>query len=226
MSGTRQPGQGHDSASFRILARQLEKQPPCQAQCPNSGDIRGWLGIIAQHEKSGLTLDEAYDAAWEKLAERNPLPATIGRICPHPCEDLCTRRDKDGAVSINAMERYLGDGAVVLASPIGYSPTGEVFNLRAEDVATAIAVELHASKLLFLTETEGLQAEDGSVRLDSRDLTEIRHLVTEMVQLAGAARVLDDRVLGIADHGAGEPVTGVHSGRRFPLLGGARGWRG
>jgi NADPH-dependent glutamate synthase beta subunit-like oxidoreductase len=94
---------------FQTLARQLEKLPPCQAQCPNSGDVRSWLGIIAQHEKIGLSMDEAYDEAWRVLAERNPLPATIGRICPHPCEHLCTRSDKDGAVSINAMERFLGD---------------------------------------------------------------------------------------------------------------------
>jgi len=101
-----------DGLPFRTLAQQLEKLPPCQAQCPNSGDVRGWLGIIAQHEKIGLPIEEAFDRAWERLAQRNPLPAVIGRICPHPCEDLCTRRDKDGAVSINAMERFLGDWAI------------------------------------------------------------------------------------------------------------------
>ena len=103
--------------TFRIRAQQLEKLPPCQASCPNSGDIRGWIGIIAQHEKNGLTLEAAYDEAWRRLAERNPMPATIGRICPHPCEDLCTRADKDGAVSINALERFLGDWAIERALP-------------------------------------------------------------------------------------------------------------
>jgi formate dehydrogenase major subunit len=94
---------------FQLHARPLEKLPPCQARCPNSGDIRGWLGIIAQHDKNGLSLDDAYDLAWRRLVEFNPMPATIGRICPHPCEDLCSRSDKDGAVSINAVERFLGD---------------------------------------------------------------------------------------------------------------------
>ncbi|MGI9249513.1 MAG: FAD-dependent oxidoreductase [Woeseiaceae bacterium] len=108
MSGTRTPV----AQPFRTRAQQLEKSPPCQVQCPNSGDIRGWLGIIAQHGKIGLTLDEAYDQAWEKIAELNPLPATMGRICPHPCEDRCTRRDKDGSISINAMERFLGDWGI------------------------------------------------------------------------------------------------------------------
>jgi len=104
---------GRDAAPveqpFWTRAQQLEQTPPCQAQCPNSGDIRGWLGIIAQHEKNGLSLEEAYDRAWQKLVDLNPFPATIGRICPHPCESRCSREGKDGAVSINAMERFLGD---------------------------------------------------------------------------------------------------------------------
>jgi len=103
---------------FQTRAQQLEKLPPCQARCPNSGDIRGWMGIIAQHEKNGLTQEQAFDRAWELIAKLNPLPATIGRICPHPCEDLCTRQDKDGAVSINAMERFLGDWGISRSLPL------------------------------------------------------------------------------------------------------------
>ena len=112
MSNTKASNESFSQQPFRTLAQQLEKTPPCQAQCANSGDIRGWLGLIAQHEKIGLTLDEAYDKAWEKLTELNPLPATIGRICPHPCEDRCSRQDKDGSISINAMERFLGDWGI------------------------------------------------------------------------------------------------------------------
>jgi formate dehydrogenase major subunit len=118
MCSTRASGEKSVAPSFRIRAQQLEKLPPCQVQCPNSGDVRGWLGVIAQHEKNDLTLDEAYDKAWQMIAELNPLPATIGRICPHPCEDLCTRRDKDGAISINAMERFLGDWAISRSLPL------------------------------------------------------------------------------------------------------------
>lgn len=116
--GTDKSGGTSVTASFQRLAWQFERLPPCQAQCPNSGNIRGWLGVIAQHEKNGLTLDQAYDAAWRIIAERNPLPATIGRICPHPCENLCARREKDGAVSINAMERFLGDWALSRSLPL------------------------------------------------------------------------------------------------------------
>ena len=112
MSGTDSKSAAAVDLPFQIFAQQLEKLPPCQARCPNSGDIRDWLGIIAQRDKNGLSLDEAFDAAWRRLVEFNPLPATVGRICPHPCEDLCSRSRKDGAVSINAMERFLGDWGI------------------------------------------------------------------------------------------------------------------
>jgi len=113
---------GRDAAPieqpFWTRAQQLEQVPPCQAQCPNSGDIRGWLGIIAQREKNGLSLEEAYDRAWLKLVDLNPFPATLGRICPHPCESRCSREGKDGAVSINAMERFLGDWGLSRQLPL------------------------------------------------------------------------------------------------------------
>ena len=112
---TRAPG---GEQPFWTLAQQQEKTPPCQAGCPNSGDVRGWLGIIAQHEKMGISLEEAYDRAWARLAERNPFPATMGRICPHPCEINCSRAEKDGAVSINAMERFLGDWGLTRRLPL------------------------------------------------------------------------------------------------------------
>ncbi len=55
----------------------------------------------------------------------------------------------------------LDEGAIVVVSPLGYSPTGEIFNLYAEEVATAIAVELRAAKLLLLGEMPILVDERG-----------------------------------------------------------------
>jgi amino-acid N-acetyltransferase len=60
-----------------------------------------------------------------------------------------------------AIRNYLDDGAVVLLSPLGCSPTGEVFNLTAEDVATAVAVELAGEKLVYMVEGEGVLDEGG-----------------------------------------------------------------
>lgn len=97
---------------------QLEKLAPCQANCPSGVNIRGWIAAISQHEKSGLSLKEAYTEAWQQIASRNPLLATTGRICPHPCQDNCNRSDKDGAIPINAMERFLGDWALEQKLPL------------------------------------------------------------------------------------------------------------
>jgi formate dehydrogenase major subunit len=46
------------------------------------------------------------------IADVNPFPAVLGRVCPHPCEAGCNRGDYDSSVSINAMERFLGDWGV------------------------------------------------------------------------------------------------------------------
>ncbi len=55
-------------------------------------------------------------------------------------------------VAADAINRQLETGQCVLLSPLGYSPTGEVFNLRAEEVATACASALAADKLIILSE--------------------------------------------------------------------------
>ena len=52
-----------------------------------------------------------------------------------------------------AIRRQLDEGCIVLIAPIGYSPTGEIFHLLTEDVATAVAIALQASKWICLTES-------------------------------------------------------------------------
>jgi amino-acid N-acetyltransferase len=66
-------------------------------------------------------------------------------------------------VDIEAIERRLDEGCIVLVSPLGYSPSGEVFNMRAEDVATEIAVELKAQKLLMLRTGQWIESTTGSL---------------------------------------------------------------
>jgi amino-acid N-acetyltransferase len=62
-------------------------------------------------------------------------------------------------VDAGTLRRAIDIGALVLLSPFGFSPTGEAFNLRMEEVATATAIALQADKLLFMTEIAGI-AED------------------------------------------------------------------
>ncbi len=68
-------------------------------------------------------------------------------------------------IDAEGIRRRLDDHEVVLISPVGYSPTGDVFNCTVEDVATSTALALRADKLIFLTETAGVL--DGRGRLIS-----------------------------------------------------------
>ncbi len=71
-------------------------------------------------------------------------------------------------VDAEAIAVHLAGGEVVLLSPLGFSPTGEVFNLAMEDVAAASAIALKAEKLIFLGDAPGVPKEDGEL---ARELT-------------------------------------------------------
>lgn len=104
-----------DENAFRfepIRPSQERGTPPCIENCPSGGNIREWIGVVAQRQKIGLTREQAYRRAWEIIVDRNPFPAVMGRVCPHPCESDCNRAEKDGAVSVNELERFLGDWAI------------------------------------------------------------------------------------------------------------------
>jgi len=60
-------------------------------------------------------------------------------------------------IDTEAIHQRLDDGDLVLISPIGYSPTGEIFNLTVEEVATQVAVRLQADKLIFLMDADGVR---------------------------------------------------------------------
>jgi amino-acid N-acetyltransferase len=66
-------------------------------------------------------------------------------------------------IRVNAIQKHLDGGELVLVSPIGYSPTGEIFNLTHEDVASNIAISLQAQKLIFLADTSGLKDVKGQL---------------------------------------------------------------
>jgi NADPH-dependent glutamate synthase beta subunit-like oxidoreductase len=77
--------------------------PPCNSACPAGEDIQTYLA----HVKAG-----EHERAWRVLVADNPFAAIHGRVCYHPCETSCNRADLDSAVSIHAVERFLGDLAL------------------------------------------------------------------------------------------------------------------
>jgi amino-acid N-acetyltransferase len=106
-----------------------------------------------------------------------------------------------------AIRQHLADRRIVLLSPLGYSPTGEVFNLSAEEIATATACELHADKLILLTEGDTLR--DSRRRLISQ-LT-----LKEATTLSGSRRKFPASVRRHLQHAIQACQRGV---RRVHLL--------
>ena len=66
-------------------------------------------------------------------------------------------------IDSTAITQQLDNGSIVMLSPLGYSPTGEIFNLSAEDVARFTAVELQAEKIIYLSDNSGFVNGDGSL---------------------------------------------------------------
>ena len=73
---------------------------PCFKACPTHQDIQAYVGLIANGET---------EEAIKIIKKDNPLPRSIGRVCPHPCEDACRRNHLEGAVSICSLKRFAGD---------------------------------------------------------------------------------------------------------------------
>ena len=75
-------------------------RPPCVKACPAQTDCQGYVGLIANGE---------YEAANELIKDKIPLPASLGRVCPHPCEADCRRGLIDEPVSIQMLKRFAAD---------------------------------------------------------------------------------------------------------------------
>ncbi len=73
---------------------------PCMKACPGHTDCQGYVGLVANGE---------FAKANELIKDKIPLPASIGRVCPHPCEDACRRGLVDEPISIAMIKRFAGD---------------------------------------------------------------------------------------------------------------------
>ncbi len=89
-----------------------------------------------------------------------------------------------------AIKKRLQDGELVLLSPLGYSPTGETFNLTLEDVAASAAIALDADKLIFLMDTIGVYNLRGEL-LREMTAEKARNLLRH-TQSEGAINISED----------------------------------
>src|SRR5262249_62203301 len=82
---------------------------PCNNACGTNEKIQGYLDLV----KRGKYLD-----AYALIKEDMPFPSVTGRVCYHPCEQACNRGQHDEAISIRAVERFLGDLGQALARDV------------------------------------------------------------------------------------------------------------
>lgn len=73
-----------------------DKPSPCIAQCPIHVDIKTFIGEVSEGN---------FKKAYKTLAKRIPIPRVICRICDHPCEEVCIRKDLGGGISIGELEK-------------------------------------------------------------------------------------------------------------------------
>jgi NADPH-dependent glutamate synthase beta subunit-like oxidoreductase len=78
-------------------------RPPCNHSCPAGENIRGYIDLIKKNK-----VRDAFDL----LTEANPLPAVCGRVCYHPCQSNCNRKDFDTELQVRLMEKFIGDWGI------------------------------------------------------------------------------------------------------------------
>ena len=78
-------------------------RPPCMLACPAETDCQGYVGLIANGE---------YKEAVKLIKEKIPFPSSIGRVCPHPCEDACRRKLAEEPIAIAAIKQFAGDADI------------------------------------------------------------------------------------------------------------------
>lgn len=110
-------------------------------------------------------------------------------------------------LDINALNAVLNQGAIVLLSPLGFSPTGEAFNLAMEDLATSAAVTLRAEKLIFLTQDRTVHDENGGVDTE---------LAREDADALLAGNTLDEDTAAFLSHASRAVKRGVARAHLVP----------
>jgi len=73
---------------------------PCKATCPAHVSIQGYIALINE---------EKYAEALKLFKQEHPFPGICGRVCHHPCEEICTRGDYDEPLAIRELHRFLAD---------------------------------------------------------------------------------------------------------------------
>ena len=84
----------------RALELDKRKLAPCRLECPLGVNVQAYMALAAAGR---------FAEALAVIREDNPLPGICGRVCHHPCEESCRRRELDQPVAIRHLKRFLAD---------------------------------------------------------------------------------------------------------------------
>ncbi len=101
-----------------------EGRAPCRLACPAGVNAQGYVALISRRK---------FKEAYELVRERLPFPGVCGRVCHHPCEQECNRKDYEGPVSIRTLKRFISD--YVHKNSLEYAVIPEPVEEREERVA-------------------------------------------------------------------------------------------
>jgi heterodisulfide reductase subunit A len=79
-----------------------KRESPCKLTCPAHIHVQGYIALIAQGK---------FKEALDLIREEIPFPSVCGRVCTHPCEDECKRKQVDEPIAIAALKRFAADHA-------------------------------------------------------------------------------------------------------------------
>jgi NADPH-dependent glutamate synthase beta subunit-like oxidoreductase len=142
---------------FRPVYR--DKVPPCNHACPTDEKIQRYLDYV-KHER--------FFDGYMTIIDDNPMPSITGRVCYHPCEGACNRKDHDEPIGIRNVERFLGDFGLELADNPIKDTVPPVNGQRVAVVGSGpggLACAYHARRLGYrVTVFEALSKAGGMMR--------------------------------------------------------------
>jgi NADPH-dependent glutamate synthase beta subunit-like oxidoreductase len=142
---------------FRPVYR--DKVPPCNHACPTGEKIQRYLDYV-KHER--------FFDGYMTIIDDNPMPSVTGRVCYHPCEGACNRKDHDEPIGIRNVERFLGDFGLELAENPIKDTVPPVNGKRVAVVGSGpggLACAYHARRLGYrVTVFEALSKAGGMMR--------------------------------------------------------------
>ena len=198
-----------------------DKTSPCSAACPVGNDIAGFIQKITEGD---------FEGAWNLIQNENPFPGVCGRVCFHPCESKCNRRDYDEPIAIHALERFASDFASSLGKKLKKIPWARKGKIAVIGSGPAgMSCAYHLAKLAYdVTVFESATLAGGMLRTGipsyrlpkdvlDREISNVQELGVEI--RTGTPFAEDLNLDGLKNYQAVFIATGAHRGRDLHIPG-------